>query len=121
MANTINPQQYILLLEKLADVLINDNPKQDYNETPNLKECAEMTVTNYKLGEQHLYQLLQIREEMDRELNANYKVKIPVGLSAYCFDVQRELIKKKVPQKTRVMVGLSDEIIGVCNLQRVGL
>lgn len=104
----------VAALHHVADEIISNLPQQDYDATDETVEL--MNTLSSGLDQSNLNKVLKAREAYETGINKKWKVKFSKDPSV-CFtqDLQAIMIKKNVPQRVRVTLGLFDTLVGQMN------
>lgn len=114
----LNPKATVNGIVKLSEVIIQYNNAANYDveTTPELSMVSKEFVSSQKLNQQHLDQLLDIRESYESLIDRKYGTELntPAAkmISNMVRDTQSHLAENDVPQRTQVALGLFDMIIG---------
>jgi hypothetical protein len=106
-------------LAQLSKVLVDGSPDQDYAQTDNSRWAMQVLINKGISSPLHYQQLLAYREKHDKQIKKRYRVSLPSGVGAFMFDYEAVMKKRKVPQVTRVKIGLLDTLIFLV-AQKVG-
>lgn len=113
----INELKFLEMLTKMADVLIKQDPNQDYKQTEMSLDVAKMTVGHYNLAGSNFKQMLQMREKFEAGINKRYNANMATGMGAFLVDTEAQLKQAGVPQQIRVMSGFLDTLIAVVSIR----
>jgi len=114
----LNAKATVNAIVKLAEVVIqyNTDANYDVDTTPELNMVSKEFVKSQKLNQQHLNQLLDIRESYESLIDRKYGTELNTPsakmISNMVRDTQSHLAENDVPQRTQVALGLFDLVIG---------
>jgi hypothetical protein len=108
----INKKAFTEVLEKMATILIEQEPGIGYDSTKNMRDVTSATILAYNLKDSELQDLLVYREEFEAVLDKQHNIKRSTGMMAMAQDIGAVYKMKNVPQVWQVMSGLLDSIIG---------
>ena len=109
---TINKKALTEVLEKMANILIEEDPSIGYDSSNNMRDAAQATIQAYNLKANELQDLLVYREEFEAVLDKTYNIDRGTGLSAMAQDLGAHYKEQGVTQIEQVISGLLDSIIG---------
>lgn len=109
----INEHKFLEVMVRLTDLMIKENPNQDYGQTATSLWTAKEMVKRDKLNAVDFQQLLGFRERFEQGLEINYNVHLASGLCAFTQDPESLMKSAGVPQNLRIMSGFLDTLISV--------
>ena len=109
---TINKKELTKVLEKMATILIEEDPRIGYDSNADMRSAANATIQAYNLKANELQDLLVYREEFEAALDKTYNIDRGTGVSAMVQDLGAHYKEQGVTQIEQVMSGLLDSIIG---------
>jgi len=118
-ANHINADQFLFLLNKIADIVVVEDSKHGYNQSKNSRDAALMLIDKHNLTRKHYEQILEIREGFNQATGKKYGFELAFGLGSFLQDIDVVLKQHKVPQNIQIVLGLLDTIVAVLAV-RVG-
>jgi len=113
----IDEEKFLQSLLIVSELLIADNPNQDYAETENSLWAAKEMILKHKLNSTDLKQMLKFRETFEQALKKGYGVELATGLMAFAQDQEQCLKLAQVPQKVRTTSGFLDTLIAVLSFK----
>jgi hypothetical protein len=109
---SINEQALTKVLEKMAYILIEENPEVGYDSDDNMRSAADATILSYNLKTRELQDLLVYREKFEAVMDKTYNIDRGTGLSSMMQDLGAHYKEQGVSQIEQVMSGLLDSMIG---------
>lgn len=113
----INEHKFTELMFRLSDILITDNPNQDYAQTEQSLWTAKELIRKHQLNATDFQQMLKLRETFDSALAKKYNIQFANDLGALLQDVGADMRNAGVPQNVRVLSGFLDTLISVLGIQ----
>jgi hypothetical protein len=117
--SNINTDQFLFLLNKIADIVIVEDADHGYNQSKNSRDAAVMLVDKHNLTRKHYQQILEIRESFNQAAGKKYGFELAFGLGSFLQDIDAVLKQHQVPQNIQIVLGLLDTIVAVLAV-RVG-
>jgi len=103
-------------ISKISSLLVQYH-NHDYAQTEHSKDAVRLLLDKGISTKQHFQQLLEFREAHDKQIKKRYRVSLPSGIAAMMFDYEAVMKKRKVPQVTRVKIGLLDSLIAAVGMK----
>ena len=113
----LNELKFLELLTKMADVMIAQDPNQDYKQTEMSLDIAKMTIGHYGIAGSNFNQMLKMREKFEAGINKRYNTNLFTGINAFMVDTEAVMKAAGVPQQIRVMSGFLDTLIAVISIR----
>lgn len=113
----LNELKFLELLTKMADVMIAQDPNQDYKQTEMSLDIAKMTIGHYGIAGSNFNQMLKMREKFEAGINKRYNTNLFTGINAFMVDTEAAMKDAGVPQQIRVMSGFLDTLIAVVSIR----
>ena len=113
----LNELKFLELLTKMADVMIAQDPNQDYKQTEMSLDIAKMTIGHYGIAGSNFNQMLKMREKFEAGINKRYNTNLFTGINAFMVDTEAVMKAVGVPQQIRVMSGFLDTLIAVISIR----
>ncbi len=113
----LNELKFLELLTKMADVMIAQDPNQDYEQTEMSLDIAKMTIGHYGIAGSNFNQMLKMREKFEAGINKRYNTNLFTGINAFMVDTEAAMKDAGVPQQIRVMSGFLDTLIAVVSIR----
>jgi hypothetical protein len=120
-ATGINKDKFIELVEKMSEVLIENDNSISYQDTDEriMFSTAHAVINKHPqlLEQKNMLALNEISLDMTHAINKQFNTTIGSGPMAWMQDPAQQFAEAGVPQVTQVMIGLIDMIGGILQLK----